>query len=71
MITRTQIPAEIGSKSSIDPKAEILLLLIITIFGIIGLSFCMGLQGGDDAVSATLHQKDLTEYIAYDQQTET
>ena len=42
MLTSTSLKGQMAPLSSISLKAEIALLLIITIFGIIGLSFCMG-----------------------------
>lgn len=47
----TTLDAKLGSKTSITLKAEVMLLLIITIFGLIGLSFCIGLYGQNDDVS--------------------
>jgi len=71
MITRTSIQADFGRRSSISLRAEILLLSIITIFGIIGLSFCIGLYGDCDDYSALLQKDTKTETLIYDRQIET
>lgn len=71
MITKTSLRTDYGSKSSIGLKAEVYLLLIITIFGIIGLTCCIGLSGGGDLISANLEHTQEQQTIIYDQQTET
>ncbi len=71
MITRTTLQAELGHKSSFGLKAEVLLLLIITIFGIIGLTFCIGLTESSDAISAHLDHSEDIHLVTYDRQTET
>ena len=71
MISKTSLRTDYGSKSSIGLKAEVLLLLIITIFGIIGLTCCIGLSGNGELVSANLDHAQEKQTIIYDQQTET
>lgn len=71
MMTRTQLTADLGPKSPFSLRAEVLLLLIITIFGIIGLSFCIGLCGESEDYSAGVQNINDTELIKYDRQSET
>ncbi len=71
MITRTALQGNNAPKSAIGLRAEIMILSIITIFGIIGLSFCIGLHGPCDDYSAELNNTQSTQILIYDQQTET
>ena len=48
------MPADLGRKIPFSLRAEVMLLLIITIFGLIGLSFCIGLYGNQDNLSANI-----------------
>lgn len=71
MITRTTLQGVNAPQSAIGLRAEIMILSIITIFGIIGLSFCIGLNGPCDDCSAEYKTAQSTQTVVYDQQSET
>ncbi len=54
MITRISSISPIGGKAAISLRAEVMILLIIIIFGLIGLSFCIGLYGQSESLSTSL-----------------
>lgn len=71
MITRTTLQGSDAPQSAIGLRAEIMILSIITIFGIIGLSFCIGLNGPCNDSTAELKTEQSAHTVFYDQQSET
>lgn len=72
MVTRTSVPADYSSNSPFSLRAEVMLLLIITIFGLIGLSFCIGLYGHAEDISSNFSSSEKIQLVdKYAQQTET
>ena len=63
--------ANIRPKSPFSLRAEVFLLLIITIFGIIGLSFCIRMGGQSDNISARLDPVEEIHEMSYDRPFET
>ena len=70
MITRTFTQETSVVSKALSLRAEVLLLSIITIFGIIGLCCCIGLCDISDGLSAEIQKSDIIE-ITHDRQTET
>ena len=72
MVTRTSIPADYSSNTPFSLRAEVMILLIITIFGLIGLSFCIGLYGHAEDLSSNFSNTDDIQLVSnYGQHTET
>jgi len=70
MITRTANQETFAISKTLSLRAEVLLLSIITIFGVIGLCCCLGLSDVSEGLSADIQHTDNTE-IAHDRQIET
>jgi len=63
MITRTISQEQPVLPAAMNLRAEVLLLSIITIFGIIGLCYSIGLYQVTDGLSADIPDADRTELI--------
>ena len=63
--------ADFSRKSSISLRAEVLILLLITIFGIIGLSVCIGLNSGTDNIAGLSADPPAKSVMIYDRQAKT
>jgi len=70
MITRTSNQETFSVSRALSLRAEVLLLSIITIFGVIGLCCCLGLSDVSEGLSAEIPQTDSVE-LAHDRQIET
>jgi len=70
MITRTFTQETSVISSSISLRAEVLLLSIITIFGVIGLCYSIGLYQISDDISADFQDVDRVELV-HDRQAKT
>lgn len=70
MITRTLAQETSVISSSLSLRAEVLLLSIITIFGVIGLCYSIGLYQISDGLSADIQDVDRVELV-HDRQAKT
>lgn len=68
MVTRTTVSADFSKKTQFSLKAEVLLLLFITIFGLIGLSLCIGSYSSDEGISSNFPTAEEYEWIASNDQ---
>lgn len=72
MITRTSLSPEMSGNSPLSLKAEVMLLLFITIFGLIGLGLCIGFYTpSDELTSSYTEPTEMQISGIYDRQVKT